>query len=130
MILGINTAGKLTEIFLLNEQKEVAAKRWEAGYDLSEQLLPEITNLLKQQKADWPNLTGIVIFAGPGSFTGLRIGFTTANTIAYSLNIPIAAAGGQEWLATATAKLKSKKPGDFEFPEYGAPANITLPKAK
>lgn len=129
MILGLNTSGKLTEISLIKE-KELSAKRWEAGYDLSEQLLPEIAKLLKGQKADWNSLKGVVIFEGPGSFTGLRIGFTTANTIAYSLNIPIAAAGGGDWIVVATKVLDTKKPGQYEFPEYGAPAKITLPKAK
>lgn len=130
MILALNTSGKLTGIYLIEENKELVAMSWEAGYALSEQLLPEIVKLLKSFKADWKDLNGVVIFEGPGSFTGLRIGFTTANTIAYSLNIPIASAGNEDWMAKATAKLKSKQPGKFEFPEYGAPAQITLPKAK
>lgn len=130
MILGLNTSALKAEILLLKDGKQLAAKRWSAGHDLSEQLLPEITKLIKSRSADWSEFKGIVIFEGPGSFTGLRIGFTTANTIAYSLGIPIAAAGGKNWPVKAAKQLKSKKPGQFEFPEYGAPARITLPKAK
>lgn len=129
MILSINTSADPVEIALINT-KTVGAKKWKAGYDLSEELLPELTKLLVRHEVEWKDLKGIIVFEGPGSFTGLRIGITTANTIAYSLGIPIAAAGGTNWQNKAMKLLARKKPGQYEFPEYGAPARITLPKAK
>lgn len=129
MILGINTSGEFTEIVLANGQV-IDRKKWAGGYELSELLLGEISKLLVRHELKWGDITGVAVFKGPGSFTGLRIGFTVGNTIAYSLGVPIASAAGNDWLRTAAQKLKSKKPGEFEAPEYGAPAKITLPKAK
>ena len=52
-------------------------------------LLPQIEDLLKSQHAKKTDLTAIAVNEGPGTYTGLRIGITTANTLAWSLDIPV-----------------------------------------
>jgi tRNA threonylcarbamoyladenosine biosynthesis protein TsaB len=37
------------------------------------------------------DIEGVVCFKGPGSFTGLRIGLTVGNALAYAQNIPVVA---------------------------------------
>lgn len=130
MILGLDTSTSSAWIGILKGGKPLAEKRWEAGRELSKQLLPELAKLLASQKIGWGDLEGVVIFEGPGSFTGLRIGFTTANTIAYSLGIPIATASGNNWAAKAVTLLRDAKSGTYALPRYGAEAKITLPKPK
>ena len=52
-------------------------------------VLPLTEKLLKKNKLTLKNLTGIKVNPGPGSFTGLRVGVSVANTLGYLLKIPI-----------------------------------------
>ncbi|MDO8513568.1 MAG: tRNA (adenosine(37)-N6)-threonylcarbamoyltransferase complex dimerization subunit type 1 TsaB [bacterium] len=54
-----------------------------------EELLPAVDIFLKAQNASPKDLKIIAVNEGPGTYTGLRIGITTANTLAWSLDIPI-----------------------------------------
>lgn len=55
----------------------------------SQQVLPAIEELLARHDIDIRDLVGIKVDTGPGSFTGVRLGVTIANTLATLLNIPI-----------------------------------------
>src|SRR5687767_10276156 len=99
MILAIRTDKSQAELYLLDESgKEQGSEVWEAGRELSQQILPRIRKLLKSQKIQFENLKGIVVFKGPGSFTSLRIGVSVANTLAYGLQIPVVGSAGKNWL--------------------------------
>ena len=74
------------------------------------------------------SLTGICVFEGPGSFTGLRIGISTANAISYSLDIPIVSSGGDTWIQDCAAKLSQGKNQKIVLPSYGSEPNITKPR--
>jgi tRNA threonylcarbamoyladenosine biosynthesis protein TsaB len=87
---------------------------WESGRDLARDLLKFIHDKLVENNADWQDISEITFFAGPGSFTGLRIGATVVNTLAQDLNIPLYNHRGEKV--------------DIILPEYGRPANITPPK--
>jgi tRNA threonylcarbamoyladenosine biosynthesis protein TsaB len=73
-------------------------------------------------------VTGIIIFRGPGSFTGLRIGISTANALAYANNIPIVGATGENWRESGLKKLRKKQNDAIVLPEYGAEPHATIPK--
>lgn len=55
----------------------------------SQQLLPTIDNLVKLGGLTPEQLDGVAVAQGPGSYTGLRIGVTTAKTLAYTLQIAL-----------------------------------------
>lgn len=101
---------------------------WTAGRQLSATLLTKIDELLTHSKLTWKNLAGIVVYEGPGSFTGLRIGLTVANTAAFTLNIPIIGATGEDWLEQGVQKLVGETFTNIVMPHYGAEPNITKPK--
>lgn len=129
MILGLKTDGMAAELFLFDaDGQQLQQEVWQSGRELSEGLLTHILSLLKQHKATPEDLTGIIVYEGPGSFTSLRIGLTVANTIAYAQTIPIVGASNPDWIKTSLAKLKTAKPGNYVMPKYGAEANITKPK--
>jgi len=101
---------------------------WTAGRQLSNSLLTKIEQLLHREKITWADLSAIIAFEGPGSFTGLRIGITVANTSAYTLNIPIIGAGTEQWFEIGITKISDQNFRDIVVPSYGAEANITKPK--
>ena len=55
----------------------------------SSDLLPAINGFLTNNKIKLTDLEGILVNIGPGSYTGIRVGVTIANTLAWSLNIPV-----------------------------------------
>ncbi len=129
MILAIKTDNPTAELYLLNSKGEILSEDiWKADRELSVQILQHIEELLHASDKEYPDLEGVVAFEGPGSFTGLRIGITVANTLAYSLSIPITGARGDDWLYEATTKLPAQEVGTYLMPHYGGEANITSPK--
>ena len=127
MILSLRTDNPEAEIGLFDGQKELAYVRWQADRELSDTIHHKIRELLDQQKLDWTDLTGIIFFAGPGSFTGLRIGASVAQALSYSLAIPLIGANSKSWLKAGLAKLRKGEYDQILTIEYGAEPNITKP---
>src|SRR4030042_3894488 len=55
----------------------------------SERLMPSLHNLFEEASLKIQDVQGIALSLGPGSFTGLRIGVSTAKGLAYALKIPV-----------------------------------------
>lgn len=127
MILTIRTDGPVAELGLVESGKQKAYKKWKADRKLSQQIHKEIEQLLHSQKTVWRQISGIVFYEGPGSFTGLRIGAAVTNAVVAQLGIPVAQAAGDEWIKTGLGKL-SNESKQFVTPEYGRPARITKPR--
>jgi hypothetical protein len=77
------------------------------------------------------DLESIAVVRGPGSFTGIRTGIVTANTLGWVLSVPVR--GVQKSCALAnlrerTARFRSA--GQFALPFYAAPPHITKPKSR
>jgi tRNA threonylcarbamoyladenosine biosynthesis protein TsaB len=62
-------------------------------FSQSEKLLQVIDELLKKNNFSKKSIDKIVVNCGPGSYTGIRVGITTANFLAFGLNIPVVCAG-------------------------------------
>lgn len=127
MILAIRTDSPNSELYLLDKAgKELRKKIWKSGNQLSAQLLPSILKLLDKNSLE--KLTGIIFYAGPGSFTGLRIGAATANAICFGSDIPAVSVSGKDWLNKGIKKVATAPRGVPVIPHYGNPPNITRPK--
>lgn len=79
LTLGINTASSETSIALLENDKLIAEKSWQSKNNEAEKLMPAIAELCE----DLTKIEKVIVVKGPGSFTGLRVGVSVANTIAY-----------------------------------------------
>lgn len=55
----------------------------------SDQVLTLINKILKEHKADLNQINQIKVNKGPGSFTGIRVGLAVANSLGFSLKIPV-----------------------------------------
>ncbi len=129
MILGIRTDQPKASVVLADASRIIVDRTdWEAGRQLSATLLITIEKLLKKNGKTWDNLTAVVVYKGPGSFTGLRIGITVGNTLAFEQDIPIVGATGEGWFESGVKKIDGSKFKHIVMPEYGGEANITKPK--
>jgi len=98
MLLYIDTSdNKKTIVDLDDDHLEQPS-----GPDKSQQVLSLINQILKKNKKTLKDITEIKIETGPGSFTGLRVGLAVANTLGWSLKIPI----------------NGKKVGELVEPQY------------
>jgi tRNA threonylcarbamoyladenosine biosynthesis protein TsaB len=89
-ILCIETSTKACSVALARNGELLALKESvDQDYSHAEQLNLFIEEVMKQGKIEFSNLDAISVSKGPGSFTGLRIGVSTAKGIAYALNIPL-----------------------------------------
>ncbi len=128
LILTIRTDKPEAEIGLYDGAGQLVYETWHAHRELSVTLHQKILDLLASKGNKLADLQGIVGYAGPGSFTGLRIGLTVANALAYSLAIPIVASQGEDWISQGVSKLQEGKSDKIALPEYGSPAHITQQK--
>ncbi|MDR1197289.1 MAG: tRNA (adenosine(37)-N6)-threonylcarbamoyltransferase complex dimerization subunit type 1 TsaB [Candidatus Nomurabacteria bacterium] len=128
MILAIKTAEVEAELYLvdLDSSAVLATEKWTAGRELLDGLLTKIQDLLTD--VGFSQLSGLIVFTGPGSFTGLRIGISTMNAIAYAEKIPIVGATGVDWLKVGLGRLRGGADDKLVMPEYGGEANISTPK--
>jgi len=124
LTLFIDTNVDATKIVVFAGNKILKAKEWRGGGDLSETLLSRINKLLGDLKLKLSNLNQIAVFSGPGSYTGLRIGITVANFLAWSLNIPIVAA---ETVNNELFIIQDRTQA-FILPKYLKSPHITKPK--
>ena len=127
IVLAIRTDKPQAELYLYDGPKRLQAIKWQAHRELAETIHIRIKEILDKSSISLDQLGGVVIYKGPGSFTGLRIGFAVANALAYAQGISIAAAGGQDWIKTGLVNLSA---GHFQpvTPDYGQPPHITQPR--
>lgn len=128
LILTIRTDKPEAELGLYEDDHQLAYTTWEAHRALAETLHTKIVELLKEQQKDLADVRGIAVFKGPGSFTGLRIGLTVANALAYSLGIPIVSTTSNDWITKALVRLQNHETETVALPEYGREAHITTPR--
>lgn len=88
-ILGIETSGPLASVALLKDGEVQGMKVGEFKVTHSETLMPMIDELVKETGMKLESLDAIAVSAGPGSFTGLRIGSATAKGLGMALNKPL-----------------------------------------
>ncbi len=98
-VLGIETSTHSGSVAIVEDERIVGELYINNGPTHSEKLLPMIDWLLKEVGLDIKGIEGISVAVGPGSFTALRIGISTAKGLAFSLGIPILGVSSLEVLA-------------------------------
>ena len=78
--LGVSVDGQMAASFA----EQSTSHRYHSAI-----IIPTITTVLKEAGLAPPDLTAIAVNPGPGSFTGVRTGVSTARTLAQFLNIPV-----------------------------------------
>lgn len=99
LILHIETATDICSVALSEGDRQISLV--ESGQERSHARLlnPFIRRALNEAGHTPKQLDGIAVSKGPGSYTGLRIGVSTAKGLAYALEIPLLASGTLENMA-------------------------------
>ncbi len=98
-LLAIDSSGLVATVALVVDDILVGEYTIHNKKTHSQTLLPMIADMLAMSGIDKNDLDAIAVAAGPGSFTGLRIGAATAKGIAQGLDIPIVPVSALEGLA-------------------------------
>ena len=114
MYLVIDTATKDLGVALMDETEVAGQFHWRTRQNHSAELVPAILHLLGKANLGLHDLKGFVVSLGPGGFSGLRVGMTTAKGFAVSTGSPLVA------VDTLDASA-------FPFVGLGAPVCSLLP---
>jgi len=127
MIIALDTSTPECRIFVYADQSW-NEHIWEAGRGLAKGLLGFLDEVVSDYGEFPDDITGLISFQGPGSYTGLRIGITVLNTIASAQRIPIVGVTGDDWLTTGLTRLSENENDQLVMPEYGSEPHITTPR--
>ena len=86
MLLSMDSSAVTASVALTDGDEIIKSEFVNSGLTHSETLLPMITRVMDGHK--YGELDGIAITAGPGSFTGVRIGVATVKGLAFNDDIP------------------------------------------
>ncbi len=123
MIIALDTSTPICRLYW-RENDTWMTQEWEAGRELAGGLI----SFLEKTTGPLEEVTGIVAFQGPGSFTGLRIGLTVLNTIADAQVVPIVGAMGEDWRELGLTRLTQGENDRLVMPIYGSEPTITTPR--
>jgi len=91
-ILNIETATKNCSVSIAKNGKTIVLKELNNGnYSHAEKLHQFIKEVLNEVGIEFSELKAVAVSKGPGSYTGLRIGVSTAKGLCFSLDIPLIA---------------------------------------
>lgn len=88
-LIGIDSSGLVASVAIMEDDKLVAEYTVNNKKTHSQTLLPMLEEIVKSSGLDMKEIDAIAIAAGPGSFTGLRIGSATAKGLGLALKKPI-----------------------------------------
>jgi len=89
LVLGIDTATPRVSVALGDATDVRGEVQLTGGRRHAEQLAPAIEYLCRELDVDLAHISAIAVGIGPGLFTGLRVGVTTAKVMAQTLRIPV-----------------------------------------
>lgn len=98
-ILAIDTSNQVLGVAILRDGQILGEVVTNLKKNHSFRLMPAINSLMNEVLMTPEQLDKIAVAKGPGSYTGVRIGLSTAKTMAWALGIPIAGVSSLETLA-------------------------------
>jgi len=99
LLLSIETASDVCSVVLSNDQELIGIRESERKNSHAEVVTVFIDELFRENNLGKSQLDAVVVSKGPGSYTGLRIGVSTAKGLCYALNIPLIAINTLESMA-------------------------------
>lgn len=134
--IAINSSSEPTAVAILCAGQILAEKSWSSNRDEAAKIIPAIAALLKKSHVQFRDVEKVLVINGPGPFTGMRIGVTIANAIAWATKSKLQTATTAELLKTkgksfgevALQLQKKAKTVKFAKALYLKKPHITTPK--
>lgn len=89
--LAIETSGRVGSVALAEDGGVLAEAQFPHGLKHAAEIIPTIDRLCRERGWSPSDVGHVYVSAGPGSFTGLRIGITLAKTLAFALGVRLVA---------------------------------------
>lgn len=133
MILAIDTTRTIGSLALLRDGELLEQVTMPAPDGFSSVLFPEIEGLLSRHGVTLNGIECFATAAGPGTFTGVRIGITCAKGLAEAMNKPVCAVSNLEALAEhgtlpMRAVVIDARRGDIYCGVYGLAGAVIVPE--
>lgn len=122
-ILAIETATAVCGTAVVENGQGIAGRSVEALHVHSEKIISLIDDVLSASRLHINEIDGIAVSIGPGSFTGLRIGLSTAKGLAYAAGKPVVPIATLESLAWNVVRNVNIEHGSLVFPMIDARRN-------
>ncbi|MGV3502654.1 MAG: tRNA (adenosine(37)-N6)-threonylcarbamoyltransferase complex dimerization subunit type 1 TsaB [Adhaeribacter sp.] len=113
-LLALETTSTLCSVALFKEEQLLGLSELQIEKSHSSHITVLTESLLQNCQVALPDLSAIVLSGGPGSYTGLRIGSSTAKGLCFALDIPLIEVSTLRALAAAAVSL-SPDPGAFLY---------------
>ena len=99
LILGIETATEQVSVAIGGHEGVIALFEVTRGRRHAETLVPAIEFICRQADIELDEISVVAVDVGPGLFTGLRVGLSSAKAIAHALRIPMIGISSLDLLA-------------------------------
>lgn len=114
--VSIDTASNVAGVALTDQGRLLAELTWHTRQNHSRELLPALELLLQRSGLSRSDISALFVCIGPGSYAGLRVGLSTAKSLAYALGLPIVGVGR----LTADAQMMAADLGPRLVPLHAA----------
>lgn len=124
IILAIETTTSVESLALVAESRILAEVSFDNSLSHSTRLMKNIDYLLKSASLAMADISGVAVSGGPGSFTGLRVGFSLAKGLAYAAKKPFLPVPTLDAFAFSVCRLEG---GVTEKKLKGSPERVFCP---
>ncbi len=99
LILSLETSAKVCSVAIHDQGKLITTKEIHVEQSHASKLAVLIDEVMKESSIESNQLSAVAVSSGPGSYTGLRIGTSTAKGLCFALDISLISIGSLELLA-------------------------------
>jgi tRNA threonylcarbamoyladenosine biosynthesis protein TsaB len=108
IILNIETATPVCSVSIAKDGELIASKELNSRNSHSSVITLFIEELMKEKSLDFKDLDAVAVSMGPGSYTGLRIGVSTAKGICFAVDKPLIAVSTLQAMAAGMVSFSSE----------------------
>ncbi len=111
--LAIETTGAFASVALLEDDRVLEHIQGHDRFSHLQNLMPQVKEVLENHKLSINDVETIAVSKGPGSFTGIRIGVSSARALCQVLGIPGVPVSSLEALAMRVGRPARRKPAKY-----------------